>query len=404
MRGLPRYGAGGIGAPGLRWMLPQAGQDYERMAWPVHLNGMVAIGVSFLGDLFLEAPLVVQRRTADRNWQTVEGHPLEALVARGNDGMDGSALWRAVVLSYKVSGNAYLFIWPKRNGEPHELIYLPDHLVEPRADRENPNGLKLISHYRYTPPGGEPIDLPPELVVHLRMGVDPQNPMRGLSPLAAQMREICADNAAGSYTAGLLSNFGLPTVAFSPKDNKAISPEQIQQFREKFEQRFRNEGAGRAGVIPTPVEVHQIGFSPEEMALSDMRTGPANRICAALGFDPMAIGLPSENKTYANYKEAREAAFENGILPMKSSIAQQMTVQLLAGRPGYGLGRDHRIWWDFSEVRALQEDVDRLWSRVTKAWRSDLITRAEARRALGRVPERGEDEVYFSEVGGSSIP
>ena len=79
--------------------------------------------------------------------------------------------------------------------------------------------------------------------------------------------------------------------------------------------KFRGDGRGEPWFHNEPIEVTTPGFTPEQLVLDKVRSIPVSRIGAALGFDPMVIGLSSEQKTYSNLGEALEAAYELNIVP-----------------------------------------------------------------------------------------
>jgi phage portal protein BeeE len=83
----------------------------------------------------------------------------------------------------------------------------------------------FIGWYEYTVDGVVYEDRP-EDVVHFRHGIDPNNPRKGLSPLASLFREIFTDDEAANFTASLLRNLGVPGVVISPANTTAGKPRQ----------------------------------------------------------------------------------------------------------------------------------------------------------------------------------
>jgi phage portal protein BeeE len=109
--------------------------------------------------------------------------------------------------------------------------------------------------------------------------------------------------------------------------------------------------------------VHKIGYSPDEMALDKLINYYESRICALMGVDPMVCGLGSGTmqKTYANLGEALNDFWERQIVPMLRRHASTLTAQLF---PSFGMeASEWRLSFDTSEVAALQENVDALFTR-----------------------------------------
>jgi len=144
-------------------------------------------------------------------------------------------------------------------------------------------------------------------------------------------------------------------------------------LEERVRQRFSGERRGSPLIPEIPVDVKQVGFSPEQLVLDKVRAVPAARICSALGLDPIVIGLPSENKTFSNYSEARESAYEMTVVPLQRLIVGTLNhVYRAELEPG-------RLVFDLSKVRVLQGDVDRRLSVLSDLVKSGVLTPEEVR-------------------------
>lgn len=398
-RGLPIYASGETTGGSWRWWLPSAQVDYDREAGDRWDNGVVSICVGAMCRAWSEAGFVVQRRDIRAGasvWKDEPSHPLLDLLESPNSWYSGSVLWAGTLLSWMVAGNAY---WLKVRGRADQvvaLVYVPHVQMRPMADRDNADGRELVTYFEYTPIGGTPVPVPRSEVVHFRHGIDPRNPREGLSPLAALLREVVGDNRAATYSVALLGNMGVPGLVFSPRDAGvgAPTPEQRRDFREQVRDTFSGEGVGRALMMPFPADVTAPGLSPEQLGLSSLRDVPAARICAAFGIDPLAVHLPSDQKTFSNFGEAREAFYEEAVVGTRSELCHQVTRQLL--RPDFGT--DGRLWSDYSEVRVLQEDRDKLYRRVSEAYAKGVMDRATAKEALGLPVEPTDVGVYATDA------
>jgi phage portal protein BeeE len=245
---------------------------------------------------------------------------------------------------------------------------------------------------------GKDYFLPLQDVIHFRAGIPhPQNPRKGLSPLAAVLREVCADNEAATFSAALLRNMGIPGVIISPsKEEVHFSPEQHEKLLALWSSKFKGDRRGEPLVAPIPLQITSPGFSPEQLVLDSVRRIPEERITAALGISSIVVGLGAglDRSTYSNYKEAREAAYESNIIPTQRMLANQLTRYLL---PEFGMNSGERLYFDVSEVKGLREDQDALHRRVVQGYQGGVITRAEARSALGWPVGEG-DAVYVSDL------
>lgn len=364
--------------PGL---LPAARLDYRREAGALHLNSIVLACIKWQCRTFPEAPLMVQRRAGGGPWQEVPGHPLTRLLAAPNPWWDGTLLWSATLLSLATQGNAYWHKVRSATGLPARLDHLPAGQVRPVS---SPDERELISGYVYQA-GTREFLLPVRDVIHLRDGIDPDDPRRGLSPLAAALREVCTDNEAATYEAALLRNMGIPGAVLMPRERTEVDAGKAGKLKLLWQERFAGERRGEPLVFSEPFDISNPGFTPEQLTLDKVRRVPEERISAAMGIPAMVLGLGAglDRSTYNNYREAREAAYENNIIPLQRVLASQLGGQLLEEFPAAGDGYEQRIAFDLREVRVLQADANQVHARVVADYEAGLLTRDEARALIG---------------------
>ena len=378
-----QWGTGGY----LRFIQPGATVDFEgELKYRAHINTVVGTGLDYFGANFVQSPPVVQERTTSEDgsglvWKAKPGHKVEKLLMQPNLEYSWDTLGRCIALGWMMNGSIEILVVPDKIDRPLWLMWLPYDYVEARNDGPTQDGLKLVTYYRYSMPGGSVIDYFPERILRIRRGVDPNNMQRGWTPMIPAMREIFADNAASTFTSAVINNFGVPTVLFS-HTGKAPLPNDTQaaKFASDMKANFSKENAGRSGYVPADLKGQVLSFSPKDLDLGPLSDRQVNRLCGAMGFDPMVLGLPSATKTYSNYEEANQAAYDRVILPAKASVSTQMTRWF---QDRGMLTENERIWWDFSDVPAMQDDIDALWDRAAKGWNSGFIDLATVETMLG---------------------
>ena len=336
-------------------VFPRGGTDWTQWVGDPWTCGVVGSGVYWVARAMLEAPI---RYQGGEEW---EDHPILQRFERPNELYGWDSLVVGTALSLLVDGNAY---WLDTGTE---WYYLPHVGLEVRVDQGR-------LEYAIRVGNGQTMTLPPEMVVHFRYGLNPRNPWLGYSPLQGVLREIATENEAATYSAVLLKNFGVPTIVIVPRDDQySITPDEASQLEERVRQRFSGERRGSPLIPEIPVDVKQVGFSPEQLVLDKVRSVPAARICSALGLDPIVIGLPSENKTFSNYSEARESAYEMTVVPLQRLIVGTLNhVYREELEPG-------RLVFDLSKVRVLQGDVDRRLSVLSDLVKSGVLTPEDVR-------------------------
>lgn len=315
----------------------------------------------------------------------------------------GVLLMQAILIDRITTANAYVAKVRNGSGRVVELWWLPSILVEPRWPGNDPGGFlrgktdvnEYISYYEYNP-NGLPYAIKPDDIIHFRDGLDPQNTRKGLNRLAKLAREIFTDDEASNFSATLLSNLGVPGVIISPENtgsaatNRLVDPEGI---KDSYMEKFGGDKRGEPLVLTAPTKVQMLSWSPEQMGLKDLRRMPEERLTAALGLAAIVAGMGAglDRSTFANMDEARQAAWEEFLIPMMQAMDADLRVQLLnefADWVKYIV--DH----DLSEVRVLQEDQGALFTRWLAALSGGGVTRATFKERIGEDFDE-KDNVYY---------
>lgn len=408
LKAFPLFGQGGYrtGRQWGSWWLPGTQFDYARNVGDIHLNAVVSMGVNWITRNFLESNPQMQSKVVKNGvpaWNPIED-PLVDILDEANPWYDSTRLWMATILSLISEGDAYWFplygplAQASANARPDGFLYVPHFQMQPvsdPADRTN----RMISYYEFTPLGGGPIKkIEPEDVIHFSWGIDPRNPIKGFGPLRALLRELYSDNLASSYSAALLRNSGTPGLGFVPKSEKkmeGVTPEYIQTFGDSLRKTFSPDGAGTAFLSVLPWEIKQLGFSPEQLGLKSLRDVPVARIAGAMGLDVMVLSMESSSKTYSNYDVAERKSFYGGVLPIQTIIGRQFTRQVIRRQMRV---KDRRLGWEHSAVKALQEDQNKLWDRVTVAVEKGVITRKQGKILLAQEVFEDRDDIYLTDM------
>ena len=375
------------------------GQDFSTEVGPLDKSSLVMAVVNDTGTALAEALPSVRKRNAKNKWDIVPDHDCALLVQRPNPFNVWADYCGALSLSWWIDGNVYLLKnRNKQTGEVKELWYLPHEWIKPRwpGDRKSPEvptsgpnkaTNDYLSHWQYTVPGKQPRLIQKDDVLHIKRFVDPTNPHSGIGAFESVITEIYGDGAAARFSATILKNMGIVVPLFMPKDDSySPTPEEAKAFKEKWKQETTGANAGNVMVMSIPLKPEKYTFSPDEMDLGTLRKIPESRIAAVTRY-PAAylqflVGL--ENGTsYASYKQAREQAYEQVVIPIQQVIATNFTWQLLSE---FDDSKGAQFWFDTSEVRVLQEDRDSLFKREVSALSAGGQTINQFLTALGRDP------------------
>jgi HK97 family phage portal protein len=368
------------------------------------LNSIVAIGMDWYIRNWSQGVPAVRRPMPDGQVETVADHPILQLLAQPTPNVPPSLVWSWILPDYQLLGNAY-FRKVRVAGRVVGLQYLAADMVRPVGNKVNP-----LTMYQYTVDGTSyNIDL--EDMIHIRYGRDPQDSRFGRSPVTSVLREIATDNVAASAAFGMVRNGGMPSIMVGP-DYKGgvedLSEDDARQTKRKLQQDFTGDNAGSVLVMTGPFKVEQVSHKPSEMAFDEIRRKPEERVCAALGLNPLVLQLGSglERATYSNLEQATRSAWTDGMIPLMRQMAEALTIALLPDyeetQPG-----DY-LEFDVANVPALQADLNEDAERAERLYKAGIVDLATAKRVAGVTPS-DDDEGYYHptavpvQIGGQEL-
>ncbi len=406
-----RQGARAVKAFQMRWqgmatglwsrsLLPRTQFNYAREIGDGRRSNIIMACVGWMARNFPEAPVQVVDDNAEGLEEVVPRHAMTLKLRRPNPHYSGVLLWMATIPDLLLNGNAYWAIVPARGGDVAEFWWIPSWMVEPKWPD---SGLGYISHYDYRPDGINPIRVEPKELVHFRYGLDPNNTRLGAGTLPSLVREVFTDEEAANFTAAILRNLGVPGVFIAPDGpDSEVSPEDADATREKYAATFGGDERGGAFIMSGPTKVTRLSFSPQELDLKALRRIPEERVSAVIGIPAIVAGLGAglDRSTFANMAEAREMAWEGGIVPLQRLLAADLDIQLL---PHFSESQTEQTRFDVSKVRALQEDENKKATRWAEMVRGGYAQVAEARAAQGLEVQEA-DKVYLRSVTILEVP
>ncbi|WP_432769797.1 MAG: phage portal protein [Sphingopyxis sp.] len=375
--------------------------DYRKEIGDLLDASVVMAPVQWVQRALPEAELKVRKKNRVGDIEEVGDHPMLALIQKPNDFYADIVLWWGVVLSLLLDGNAYWMIVRNGVGKPVELWYIPHWMLEPKWPE---GGQEFISHYLYAPGGSvDPTKVAPEDVVHFRYGVNPRNMRKGLSPIDSVVREIFMDMESSNFVAALLRNMGVPGVVIAPKGGATPNPADVEATKAYIQSQFGGDGRGRPLVLGAPTEVSQFGFNPQQMNMSEARDVAEERVCAGIGIPAAVVGFGAglqSTKVGATMEAMGKQAWQNGVLPIGKLIADELKRSLL---PLFGKAEGLDVFWDTSEVPAMQEDEDKKAERWGKLVDAGLAMLYEGREALG-LDVDDSHRVYLRKISVIEVP
>lgn len=390
----------GTGRP----FIPPASQfDYLREAGDLQRNSVFTVCHAWLARQFMQPDWAVGYETTRDEWTAQKHHPLRKLLENVQKKPDqrrkttSSSVYGGAIGDYLAYGNAYLAILMNGGGEVVGLDWIPAKQVIVETDNYG------IVRYRRFVASGIQEYYEPEDVVHVKFLPDPDEPLIGIGPVQNQVRNVAALNA-GERTNGALLRNGTIGKLISPKVSvesimQGNNPDEaaMKQLSMSMQKRLGGDNVGRIMETTLPVELLDIGASPEELAINEMLDRPEAMICAACGLNSMAVNLPSsrDSRTYSNYEESVRSALQEGLVPLRDAFADAFTSQLAIRWDDSG---NLVVWTEYQNMPSMQQNAETRANVANVMYTSGLYTRNDSLKAGGWQTIEGPDgDKYFGE-------
>lgn len=258
----------------------------------------------------------------------------------------------------------------------------------------------------YLGDGNERVFVSPRDMFAIFFMTNPQKPHEPISPIYAAAKFIDFDSELVTYSFSTLKNGAIPGVVVTLADGEILTEETATRLREKWHQSFGGSNRREVAFLQSGMKAEVVGSKLSELSIGDLTRVPESRIAAALRVPPILANLwvGLEKSSYANFETALDAFTRLTLMPLWRMIADIFTFNLLNE---FGLDDSlFEISFDTSEIMALAEEQDAIWSRVSVAWQSNLIDRAQAKRMIGLDPEPSDEGTYYSATtsAGMTLP
>jgi HK97 family phage portal protein len=349
-------------------------------------NSAVYACLQVIATALSEPPLRVYSTKAGARTE-LEASPLGDLLASVNPHLTLSELLAYVSNCLHIDGNAF---WRKlRAGDPEsgnvvELWPISPSRIKPMT---NPGSGDFISFYRYYHRPGVHEDIPPENIVHFRMGLDDKDHRLGSGPLKRLMREVSSDEQATRYADRLLANLAINGLSLEfDKDAPAMTQAEADEAKARIQAAYSGDNIGSVSIVAPGGKLVQHGFSPEQMDMKTLHRVPEERIAAVLGVPAIVAGLGAglDRSTYSNFAEAREAFTEMKLVPFWRAISDVLSMSLVSD---FTNERGVSVAFMIDDVRALQDDQNAKAVRLKTYVDAGILLVDEAREEIGRDPK-----------------
>ena len=378
--------------------------DYQSISDEAYKKNVIAYRcINLISDCVSRTPWLLYRTGANRTKTEILEHPLLNLLAKPNPLQGGAAFMKSFVAYYVMVGNSYIdAVTPNGNasGKPNELwCYRPDRM------QVIPGALGLPAAYVYKV-GGKEVRFDVDVIGRSRIlhlaTFNPTNDWYGMSPIEAAACEVDGLNEMNIWNLSLLRNSARPSGALIVKTDENNGTGTLTKDQREFlnsEIREAYSGAARSGrpmLLEGGMDWKEMGINPKDMDFIQSKSSSSKDIALAFGVPGQMVGVEG-SQTYANWKEARLALYEDTVLPLAELIRDALNTWLV---PRYGL--DLMLDVDKDKIEALTPARAEKWTQVSTA---EFLTINEKREALGYGKyQEGADPADQIFIGGGLVP
>ena len=362
-------------------------RQYDKFAEEGYQKNIVAFkAINELITAAEQAPWYVQK-LVNGEWKDDDTNDLAKLLKQPNPQQSGSSFFGSLVGYYSIAGNSYIEgVKPSPGRPPRELYTLRPDRMKVLPGKTGPAG------YKYTVGGGEKTWTIAENAIRHIKTFNPLDDWYGMSAMEAAAFAIDIHNGALAWNKSLLDNSAKPSGAlvYAPKRENApdfLPDEQFTKLKQQMDELYTGvANAGRPMLLEGGLQWVQFSLSPSDMDYINSKNMTARDICTAWGVPPQLLGIPGDN-TYSNMKEARQALWEQKVLPLLYKIRDELNAWLV---PQFGV--EYRIVLDEDAIPALAPRREEQWKKLQDA---NFLTVNEKREALGYEEIEGGDVLYI---------
>jgi len=364
---------------------------YDELAKESYQKNVVAYkAINELITAAEQAPWYVQK-LVDGEWKDDPSSDLAKLIAQPNPQQSAPSFFGALVGYFAIAGNAYVEgVKPSPGKPPRELYVLRPDRMKVLPGSSGPAG------YVYTVNRSEKKWVAQENAIRHIKTFHPLDDWYGMSPIEAAAFSIDLHNGSLAWNKALLDNGAKPSGAlvYAPKRENApdfLPDDQYTKLKEQMEKLYTGKAnAGRPMLLEGGLTWMPFSLTPADMDYINAKNTTARDICTAWGVPPQLLGIPGDN-TYSNMKEARQALWEQKVLPMLYKIRDEMNGWLA---PQFSSGNaQYRIMIDEDDITALAPRREEKWKKLQEA---SFLTINEKRKALDYEEIDGGDVLYQS--------
>jgi len=328
----------------------------KKISAPYNQNYVVYKAVSAIAKNAPQANYVIYSNDKPLDYND----PANRLFMRPNPVTSRFELWETTITYLQLRGEVFWCLNKSNqqlvagSGLPAEIYVLDPKHMSHKLNKER----TAITRWIYN----KTIVFDADEIIHFKL-FNPNNQLRGLSPMEAVMLEVESDYASAMFNRKLFSNSARPDAILNihPDYAQAVTEEDERKIVKQWETKYKGASNANKIAILKGMEYQPISLTPHEMDFLKTRNFNRNAILAVYDVPPEVAGF-HENATYNNIQTAFKIFWLNNVKPMLLRIQEKLQAELFDANGVPYLGK-----FEFGGVEALRPDITNMLDAGSKA-------------------------------------
>jgi HK97 family phage portal protein len=289
------------------------------------------------------------------------------------------------VRSLFYSGNFYAVAVRNNRTEITEMWLLHPDRVHAYRLPEGGGVVYSVSDTKFNQDNFDPeYFVPARDMLHIKLAT-PDDPLRGVSPIASVAAAVAANNAISSGSARFFENQGRPSGVISTE--KDLSGEQVNRLKELWAQQSAGFASGKTPILTNGLEWKQVSMSSQDAQMIQANQMTVEAITSVFGV-PLALVNSMGSATYNNTEQLISHWLSTD-LGHTIKLIETALENFFEMGPDESLNLDEKIL-----LRTNMKDrVDTLGQAVQRG----IYSPNEARRIEGLPPVDGGEKPYLQQ-------
>ena len=297
----------------------------------------------------------------------VENGDIYDLLSEVNPETNWEDLIRATEADLNIYPGAY---WLKVRGDSGKVVFL---------QRLNPANMEVIATktgikgFKQNTGSGKSFEREDIIYFH---SYDPVSDVTGTPPIQVARGDIEVEIEANKHLAAFFKNHAMPHFIFGVD---TLDPNVIRKLTASWKQQ-QGTNTGGTAFVGGNAKPQEMGYSPDDLALQEIREESRRGICAAFGV-PAALAGAWEAANYATMEIQRKFLYTEVIIPQARYLAGVINAELIQE-----IDPTIKFIFDWESLSIMQEDELVKAERYALLVQEGIMDRNAAAEELGVTP------------------